>query len=180
MLPRAQMLSAPYALKSAVANDAVSAFNGVPPGSILPFGGTNVPSEFLLCDGTTVSRTTYARLYAAIGSAWGAGDGYNTFNLPDLRGYFLRGVDTLGGTDPDRAARTNRSGQIVGSVVGSLQADSFKSHNHSTGVRQENHAGGGWQSLANPTTINVQLPSSFTGGAETRPKYAYVNYIIKY
>jgi hypothetical protein len=49
-----------------------------------------------------------------------------------------------------------------------------------TGVRQENHSGGGWQSLGNPTTVNVQLPSSFAGGSETRPKNAYVNYIIKY
>src|SRR5439155_5850292 len=70
MLPRQQMLSAPWALRSAVATDAVNAYNGVPPGCILPFGGTNVPSGFLLCDGTPVSRNTLSNLFLAIGTAW--------------------------------------------------------------------------------------------------------------
>jgi len=58
----------------------------VPPGVVLPFAGTSAPAGFLLCGGQAVSRATYAALFAAIGTTFGAGDGSTTFNLPDLRG----------------------------------------------------------------------------------------------
>lgn len=68
--------------------------NTVPTGTILPFAGTTVPTGFLLCNGALVSRTTYAALYAAIGTKWGAGDGSTTFKLPDLRKRHLEGANT--------------------------------------------------------------------------------------
>ena len=68
--------------------------NTVPTGTILPFAGTTVPTGFLLCNGALVSRTTYAALYAAIGTKWGSGDGSTTFKLPDLRKRHLEGVNT--------------------------------------------------------------------------------------
>lgn len=58
---------------------------GLPVGTLLPFAGTAAPSGFLLCDGSAVSRSTYADLFAAIGTSWGAGNGSTTFNLPDMR-----------------------------------------------------------------------------------------------
>lgn len=60
-------------------------------GFIKPFAGNTVPDGYLYCDGSAVSRTTYSELFAAIGTLYGAGDGSTTFNVPDLRGYFLRG-----------------------------------------------------------------------------------------
>lgn len=60
-------------------------------GFIKPFAGNTVPDGYLYCDGSAVSRTTYSELFAAIGTIYGAGDGSTTFNVPDLRGYFLRG-----------------------------------------------------------------------------------------
>lgn len=63
----------------------------IPPGTIKAFGGTTVPSGFLPCDGSAVSRSTYSSLFAAIGTIHGQGDGVTTFNLPDSRGKFLRG-----------------------------------------------------------------------------------------
>ena len=60
-------------------------FEIIPSGTILPFGGSSVPGNFLLCDGSNVSRTTYARLFAVIGTAYGTGDGSGTFGLLDLR-----------------------------------------------------------------------------------------------
>lgn len=57
----------------------------VPTGSILGFGGSSAPGGFLLCDGTAVSRTTYAALFTVVGTTYGVGDGSTTFNLPDLR-----------------------------------------------------------------------------------------------
>lgn len=68
--------------------------NTVPTGTILPFAGTTVPTGFLLCNGALVSRTTYAALYAAIGTKWGKGDGKTTFKLPDLRKRHLEGANT--------------------------------------------------------------------------------------
>lgn len=58
----------------------------IPSGAILHFGGTVAPTGYLLCDGSAVSRTTYAALFAAIGIAFGAGDTITTFNVPDIRG----------------------------------------------------------------------------------------------
>ena len=61
-------------------------FEILPSGAILPFGGASAPTAaFLLCDGSNVSRSTYARLFAVIGTAYGTGDGSSTFGLPDLR-----------------------------------------------------------------------------------------------
>lgn len=73
----------------------------IPVGTVAPFKGGTVPTGWLLCDGLAVSRTTYAALYDLIGTSEGIGDGSTTFNLPDLRGYFIRGkmdVNTLIGS----------------------------------------------------------------------------------
>ena len=66
----------------------------VPTGTVLAYAGNTVPSGFLLCDGRAVSRTTYAVLFAAIGTTYGSGDGSSTFNLPDMRGRVAVGVDS--------------------------------------------------------------------------------------
>jgi len=67
---------------------------GVPAGVIEAFAGSVAPSGYLFCDGSAVSRTTYAALFAAIGSGYGAGDGSTTFNLPDLQGRIPVGLGT--------------------------------------------------------------------------------------
>lgn len=66
----------------------------VPTGAILPYGGSAAPSNFLLCDGTAVSRATYVTLFGVIGSSYGSGDGSTTFNLPDLRNRIPLGSGT--------------------------------------------------------------------------------------
>lgn len=97
-------------------------FNFVPSGTILPFGGVTAPAGWLLCDGSAISRTTYANLYSAIGVVWGSGDGSSTFHLPDLRGRFIRGRDGGAARDPDRTARTAaNTGGNTGDNVGSVQ-----------------------------------------------------------
>ena len=70
---------------------------GIPSGAVLPFAGTAAPAGWLLCYGQAVSRTTYAALFNALGTAYGAGDGSTTFNLPDLRGRVPGGKDDMGG-----------------------------------------------------------------------------------
>lgn len=66
----------------------------VPTGAILPYGGSSAPSNFLLCDGTAVSRSTYATLFGVIGTSYGSGNGSTTFNLPDFRGRTTVGAGT--------------------------------------------------------------------------------------
>lgn len=101
---------------------------GVPSGAIMDFAMNSAPAGWLACNGAAVSRTTYAALFAAIGTTWGAGDGSTTFNLPDMRGYFRRGV----GTNSDGTA----AGEFAAKVV-----DSFKSHQHAgtTGGQSNDH-----------------------------------------
>lgn len=70
----------------------------VPTGAIIPFAGSNIPAGYLLCNGATVSRTTYANLFKVIGTTWGAGDGSTTFKLPDARGRFPEGANGNLGT----------------------------------------------------------------------------------
>ena len=90
----------------------------VPTGSVHIMATTTAPSGYLKCNGAAVSRTTYADLFAIIGTTHGAGDGSTTFNVPDLRGEFVRGWDDSRGVDSGRS-------------FGSSQGDNNKQHNHS-------------------------------------------------
>ncbi|MCP4134387.1 MAG: tail fiber protein [bacterium] len=152
-----------------------------PPGTIVPFAGLveNIPDGWLLCDGSDLSATTYKALYEAIGTNWGTSG--SKFLIPDLRGQFLRGVDHDAGKDPDSAARKKWDGSLW-SLVGSYQDDSIKKHNHSNSsaavVDNGKVDGGGNCKRATRTSANTG--ENIDGGDETRPRNAYVNYIIKY
>ena len=155
-----------------------------PTGEITGFAGTAAPAGWLLCNGASVSSTTYAALNTVLGGAYGVGSG--VFNLPDLRGRFLRGVDGAAGNDPDSSIRiASNPGGNVGNSVGSLQADAFAAHAHTIHVDTGN--AGGVSSLgytgSGPAALVSRIPLNFdvttSGGTETRPKNAYVNFIIK-
>ena len=107
----------------------LEAVPGIPPGTIIAFGGTVAPAGWLLCDGSAVSRTVNANLFAAILINFGGGDGVTTFNLPDLRGRFAWGQDQATGRDPDAASRTaSNTGGPVGDHVGTLVGHNFAAH----------------------------------------------------
>lgn len=82
-------------------------------GQVCFFAMLTAPAGFLFCDGSAVSRTTYASLFSAIGTLYGVGDGSTTFNLPDLRGEFIRGYDNGRGADSGRAFASWQKGSIV-------------------------------------------------------------------
>lgn len=86
--PRVRISAVPQALT------ALRSIDGVPIGTIVPFAGSTdkVPGGWLPCDGTAVSRTTFAILFGTLGTRWGSGDGVDSFNLPDLRGMVIRGA----------------------------------------------------------------------------------------
>lgn len=105
----------------------------LPTGIVSPFAGpsSDVPSGWLYCNGAAVSRSTYAALFAVLGVTHGQGDGSTTFNLPDYRGRFLRGVDGGTGRDADAAGRTAMgTGGNTGDNVGSVQGHAFQTHTH--------------------------------------------------
>ena len=157
----------------------------MPVGIIAPYGGSAPPKGWLLCDGSTVRRDAYSDLFTAIGTAWGQGDGSTTFHLPDLRGQFLRGVSSGTNTDPDANSRTASNGGNSGNNVGSYQADEFKSHNHpppngSTGYWSNTNIGPTNDLLGDNNKARPLSSTGNSGGSETRPRNAYVNFIIKY
>jgi microcystin-dependent protein len=155
--------------------------SSTPAGKISGFGGTSAPvGGYLICDGSAVSRVAFAALFAAIGTAYGNGDGSTTFNIPDLRGYFLRGVDNGAGNDPDTGSRTAPSGGNTGDNVGSYQGHVFGSHGHNLLITS-NPGGtpGTYGATGGPQTPSGSYIQA-AGGNETRPLNAYANYIIKY
>lgn len=154
-----------------------------PVGSIIAFGGTVAPAGWLLCDGTSFPINQYPDLYAVIHNNFGGTVGA-TFNLPDLRGRFLRGVDGIAGNDPDKVTRTAmNTGGNTGNNVGSVQSDELKSHNHANAhLNPTVKVAGGTNHFSSfdPTQYSYNGYTLNTGGLETRPKNVYVNYIIKY
>ena len=149
-----------------------------PPGTVVAFAGeTNkVPGGWLLCDGRTVSTNQYPELYEAISTNWGVGSP-GWFALPDLRGVFLRGVS---GSRSDQFADPGDN-RTQGNRVGSFQTDAFRTHQHTFSYDPT----GGWNAGgiridASDRAQQGSKSTSSVGGTETRPKNAYVNYIIKY
>jgi microcystin-dependent protein len=90
----------------------------VVPGTITIDAGTSAPDGWLLCYGQAVSRTTYSAIFARLSTTYGDGDESTTFNLPDLRGRVVAGLDDMGGTSADRL--TNQSGGVDGDTLGEV------------------------------------------------------------
>ncbi|MCD0491420.1 tail fiber protein [Chromobacterium violaceum] len=130
-------------------------------GMIAYFASNTTPAGWLRCDGSAASRTTYPALFAAIGTTYGAGDGSTTFNLPDLRGEFVRGWSN------------GRPGVDVGRALGSWQDQDIQSHFHTIardssmlsagGAQVDRATGGSLGNYADGATRN-------NGGTETRPR----------
>jgi hypothetical protein len=155
----------------------------LPSGAMVDFAGTEAPAGWLMCDGSAVSRTVYASLFAAVGSSYGAGDGSTTFNLPDFRGRFARYNDNMGTV-------AGAAGRDTGRAHGSSQADAMQGHYHSGGgwggTTVGTQAGGSWTNTVAGGALPVTSPTSDgTNGtprtaAETRPINLSCNRIIKY
>jgi microcystin-dependent protein len=175
----------------------------VPVGTVISYGGDGLPPGWLYCDGSAVSSGTYSALYAAIGTSWGSGQlaaplaatgpvpGTTNFNLPDLRGYFLRGASRHSGGDPDALLRNSPlMGNPDRNGAGSYQGGQIASHSHSyqDGFFAESNAGPPFGFAGNAYSsydfdngiFQRTMTTATTGGNETRPKNAAVVYLIKY
>jgi len=175
---------------------------GVPSGAVFCMAVATVPSGYLECDGAAVSRTTYAVLFAVVGTQYGAGNGSSTFNLPDLRGEFIRGFDNGKGTDNGRSIASSQSDQNKQHDHTATSSFSGDDHNHqynishvTTSSVQARTAGTSDQRMSLIDTTNLSFlhgntasqSSSGTvtttvandGGTEVRPRNIAMMYVIK-
>lgn len=114
----------------------IGAVGFVPVGVVVPFAGSTSPAGWQLCYGQAISRTTYAGLFATLGTTYGSGDGSTTFNVPDLRGRVIAGEDDMGGTAASRL--TSGGSGITGTTLGAtggtethtLTSAQMPSHTH--------------------------------------------------
>ena len=172
---------------------------GVPTGAVFCVAVATIPTGYLECNGAAVSRTTYAALFSFIGTQYGAGNGSSTFNLPDLRGEFVRGFDNGRGVDSGRSIGSSQSGQNLSHAhdadasATSNVSDPGQRHpsrgygNDDDGGNQ--FTGSGNNSVRNnaiedattgiSVATNVSIDVDNDGGNEARPRNVAMMYIIK-
>jgi microcystin-dependent protein len=157
--------------------DSFGGFLTNPPGTLIFHCGSTAPSGFLKANGATISRTTYAGLFAGIGTVFGNGDGSTTFGVPDLRGEFPRGWDDSRGIDSGRA-------------FGAAQAQTVESHQHGyrtqyrlgglAGINGEAICGSTYSQGPNLYNAITSQNTDNAGSTETRPRNIALLACIKY
>lgn len=176
--------SEPNKLKNLLRTMALSihaAFASVSPsGLISAYAGATAPTGWILCDGSAVSRTTYAALFAAIGTTYGSGDGSTTFNVPNFKGRVPAGLDGSQG-EFDTLAKAG------GEKAHTLSISEMPNHAHNglhRYVSRQNYAAGSIdvrvQAMENGLTPSA--PGYAQGGGEAHNNlqpYLVVNFIIK-
>ena len=120
----------------------LTGIEGIPTATIVPWSSASVPSGFLECDGTDVSRTTYSALFAIIGTTYGAGDGSTTFAVPDLQDNTpvgKSGTKALGSTGGANTVTVTASGNVGGSTANATLSEAqLASHSHNTPLYNSN------------------------------------------
>ena len=160
-----------------------------PPGVMKQFAGATAPSGWLLCNGAAVSRTTYANLFSAIGTAFGTGDGVTTFNVPNAQNRVLVGAGGL----YSRGATGGSKDAVVVAHTHTGSTNTTGEHQHVTGNSGESGtngtgavAGAGFVTADTPTSFSGNHSHTFTtnstgssGTDANMPPYLAVNMIIK-
>ena len=146
-----------------------------PIGSIIPFGGTTAPDGFLLCQGQAVSRTTYAELFAVIGTSFCSGNGSTTFNIPDLREATTKGVGLSG--------KSSNHFDSDGVALGEFVEDRLQAHTHSHKIGSSTAGSEEWVMFATSQVLSGMNQTDYgvvgRFGNTTEVKAVGVNYIIK-
>jgi len=150
----------------------------LPAGAVMPFAMNSAPAGWLAANGAAVSRSAYATLFAAISTTHGVGDGSTTFNLPDLRGIFVRG-----------SGSQTISGKAYSGTFAAKEQDAFQEHRHSQIPSSIGSGGSGVSDagttlIGNVTGTSVEVAGSGFGvprtGSETRPVNVSLLYCIKF
>jgi len=174
---------------AALARSNMSADAAIPAGVIWPYAGSAAPSGWLLADGSAVSRTTYASLFAAISTTYGVGDGSTTFNLPDCKGR------TIAGKEAAATRLTAAGGGVDGATLGAagggethtLTSAQIPAHAHPINGGNSYflmRTTGGSVGLTTGTGLadTVSNTSNNTGGGSGHPNVQptiVLNYIVK-
>ncbi len=160
-----------------------------PAGTILGFAGSIAPGGYLLADGSAISRTTYAALFAVIGTTYGIGDGSTTFNLPDLRGRTPVGLNTSEAVHSNVNALGNNEGVALGNrtpVHNSTVNDPGHRHSYTTYTSQFNSGADQPGIWVGGQTVNTGTSTTgiTVGPGGTRPidtaAYLTINFMVKY
>lgn len=173
-------------IEEGIYQNSISIETIIPAGIVSAYGGGQAPEGWLICDGSAVSRTTYSKLFSAIGINYGGGDGTTTFNLPDLKGKVIVGIDSQD-EDFDTAGKTG------GEKTHTLTVDEIPSHNHNehpeTWMNRNGSrfiltdTSGSWINTVSVGGRSRNWPTDSTGGGQAHnivQPYTVVNYIIKY
>lgn len=168
---------------------------GAPVAAVQPYAGSSAPTGWLLCAGQAVNRTTYAALFAVIGTTYGAGDGSTTFGLPDLRGRTVAGKDDMGGTAASRLTNTGTgnpgvNGTTLGATGGvdrhTLTTTQMPAHSHPTYAQSNggitNSGGTTYVTISGNSNTTLSTVTTNTGSSEAHPNVQptiILNYIIK-
>jgi microcystin-dependent protein len=158
----------------------INASSGIKAGTVAHFAASTAPTGWLKANGAAISRTAYAALFAAIGTTYGVGDGSTTFNVPDLRGEFVRSLDDGRGVDSGRA-------------IGSYQNHGVIDHKHFQGAGEEFPILGAYSTTSwrnNSSTSGTpylawtsgmySTSGVYAGQNETRPRNVALSACIKY
>lgn len=149
----------------------------LPTGTIFAFAGNNIPSGYLPCNGSEISRTTYADLFNVIGTTYGSGDGSTTFNLPDLTDKFIQGSNTAGTVKS--AGLPNITGYSDWNQNGKDYSfdGAFKSSTHQAGA----DVGSGSSTGVWKLNFDASDSNNIYGNSNTvQPPALTMRYIIKY
>ena len=173
----------------------LTGIEGVNTGIVVPWGSATIPSGFQLCDGSAISRTTFAALFAVIGTTYGVGNGTTTFNVPDLRDRTIVGVSSANSKALAQSIGANTvtpTGNIGGSAGSTtLTTNEIPSHSHGGGnatmsfTPNLENPGGAASSMNTGNTggggsHSHNLSANFTGSANSVLQPGLVlNYIIK-
>jgi microcystin-dependent protein len=153
----------------------------LPAGAVQAFAMNSAPTGWLAADGTAVSRSTYASLFGAIGTTYGAGDGSTTFALPDLRGIFVRG-----------SGSQTIDGITYNKTFAAREGDAFQGHHHdsddSIGTNTASGAFSGFRTGSGTGMNRSSVLNAITDGtsgtprtaSETRPANIAMLYCIKH
>ena len=164
----------------------LTGIQGTATGTIVPWSTSTAPTGFLKCDGSAVSRTTYAALFAVVGTTYGAGDGSTTFNVPDLQDRTAIGASVANSKSLAQTGGANTvapTGNIGGSVAATtLTTAQMPAHTHA--YQTYNYAmcmGSGGQTQIGPFNVNTgsspQLASSSTGQGQSHSHNLSANFV---
>jgi microcystin-dependent protein len=146
---------------------------GLPVGVVFPYAYGAAPSGYLLCDGAAVSRTTYAALFALVGTTYGAGDTVTTFNVPNLKGRVVAGFDA-------GQSEFNTIGETGGSKTHTLTVGEMPSHTHPYQLFPNSFGGNNPYPGQAGIAINTTVGATGGDGAHNNLQpYMAMNYIIK-